>query len=140
MSAPQPSRAPHDVTLDDVEAAVWRLLAGRRVKRQSADVLAVVELVHRYGESFQAKRRGNPVLARAIESRLAVVRDGEGDATKACVKCLVELPLAEFHKATSTRDGRQARCKECTRLYRKERRAELRDIAKGAGVMSRAET
>lgn len=33
--------------------------------------------------------------------------------TKKCAKCGRELPLDEFNRSTSAKDGRQSYCKEC---------------------------
>ena len=41
------------------------------------------------------------------------------ELTKKCTKCRRELPLSEFTKNKSHRDGLQAWCKSCTREYNK---------------------
>lgn len=35
--------------------------------------------------------------------------------TKTCSKCREEKPLDAFHRASKSKDGRQAQCKECSR-------------------------
>jgi hypothetical protein len=36
---------------------------------------------------------------------------------KACNKCWLRKPLEDFHKLTTSKDGRQASCKSCRRTY-----------------------
>lgn len=42
--------------------------------------------------------------------------------TKVCFKCGRELPVSEFHKNKATKDGLQSHCKECTKVYEKQRK------------------
>lgn len=44
-----------DVSLDLVEATIWRLLAGRNLKRAGSDVVWLLALVQRYAEAFSAR-------------------------------------------------------------------------------------
>lgn len=41
--------------------------------------------------------------------------------TKVCNCCGRELPLSEFHKKTSAKDGHQSNCKECAKKMARER-------------------
>ena len=47
--------------------------------------------------------------------------------TKRCTKCGKSLPVSEFHKHPSTRDGLQNHCKVCIRAYQRQRRQRLKD-------------
>lgn len=49
--------------------------------------------------------------------------------TKVCKSCGRELPLSEFHKKTSSRDGHQSYCKECFAKLARERLNSLRAAA-----------
>ncbi len=40
---------------------------------------------------------------------------------KVCKGCQEIKDLDEFHKASNTKDGRQSRCKECLKIYQRER-------------------
>lgn len=46
------------------------------------------------------------------------------DSTKICSKCGRELPISEFSKDKSKKDGLQAYCKECNKQYREEHKEE----------------
>ena len=39
---------------------------------------------------------------------------------KVCIVCERGLPISEFHKQKSSRDGLRGKCKECTKAYCKE--------------------
>jgi len=41
---------------------------------------------------------------------------------KECSKCKIKKPLDDFYRRKSSKDGRQSVCKECTKLYRKEKK------------------
>lgn len=42
---------------------------------------------------------------------------------KKCTKCGRELPLSMYHLRKSSKDGHSGMCKDCTRIYDKERAA-----------------
>lgn len=42
--------------------------------------------------------------------------------TRICIKCKRELPLGEFQKSSSRKEGRRNECRECKNAYAKERR------------------
>lgn len=44
--------------------------------------------------------------------------------TKICKKCGRELPISEFHKNKSKKDGYSSWCKECNKEHEKKRRAD----------------
>lgn len=51
-------------------------------------------------------------------------------ATKKCAKCGRELPVEEFHKSKSSKDGLYSYCKECTREIGKIKTEKKRIAAK----------
>jgi len=109
---------PGEVTLEEVEASVWRLLAsaseGRDGSGVSARLDAVLVLVRRYGECVARQRE---VEMRRRESAAGKEKEG----VKRCSTCGRELAIAEFHRNTSRPDGRQSRCKECAGAARRAR-------------------
>lgn len=62
--------------------------------------------------------------------------------TKRCSKCGEEKPLSEYHRSSSSRDGRMSRCKTCrsadTRNY-VERRRRAEALAEHRGIALREE-
>lgn len=57
---------PHDdASLDLVEATVWRLLAGRSLRRAGQDVTWLVALVQRYAEAYAARLQRDGVSSAA---------------------------------------------------------------------------
>ena len=49
------------------------------------------------------------------------------DARKRCYKCKQELPLGEFHKNRTRKDGLDHHCKKCKKRHAREYREENRD-------------
>jgi len=47
--------------------------------------------------------------------------------TKPCNRCLVDKPVSEFSKNSSSKDGLQYRCRACDLAYQNERRAKNQD-------------
>ena len=41
---------------------------------------------------------------------------------KTCTKCKIEKPLKDFGNEKRVKDGKQARCKECTKEYYRQNR------------------
>lgn len=51
---------------------------------------------------------------------------------KKCTKCGRELPLSMYHLKRSSKDGYSGVCKDCVRIYDKERAAKKRRVEKKA--------
>lgn len=47
--------------------------------------------------------------------------------TKICCECGRELPISEFNKKRSTKDGLQERCRDCFSAYNRKRHASNRE-------------
>lgn len=138
MSEP-PYRVAGEVTLEDVEAEVWKLLAARGERRRGADVDGVLETVRRYGESVARKRaRGASELERAVERVKKEVEKRVEAGEKRCTSCGEVRPVEEFYRAVSRKDGRQSRCKTCAGERRRQYRASLRDEKRSPGVTETA--
>ena len=52
------------------------------------------------------------------------------EPTKKCPKCGRELPLSEFHKCKTRKDGLQTHCKECRKEYYRTNSEELLEYRK----------
>ena len=46
---------------------------------------------------------------------------------KRCYRCKQTKPYEEFHRSSSSKDGRRKACKECKKIINKEERAKRRD-------------
>lgn len=59
----------------------------------------------------------------------------ENTQTKRCSKCGQELPLSEFSKNKSTKDGYESYCRRCKSKYIKElTQRHKKEIAKKSGI------
>jgi len=52
------------------------------------------------------------------------------EKTKKCTGCKIEKPLKDFHRNSSTKDGRACRCKDCLNPDVNRRHREKREEAK----------
>jgi hypothetical protein len=148
---PHVSARPASVSLDDVEAAIWRLLAGQRVRRDPGQVAKVVRLVRLYGEGFHSRMQASQVktqpvvevetpaqsrtlpgegarLVRETVSSTALsgqflADEGLVEASKTCLGCGKLLPLSDFHLDRSNKTGVKPRCKQCARAAFLNRKA-----------------
>lgn len=62
-------------------------------------------------------RRALPKLI--LEQGELVLTDSNSNQTKSCSKCHRELPLKEFHKHATGKNGVQSKCRDCVKAYRK---------------------
>lgn len=74
------------------------------------------ECIKEYGKALKdSYRDGTSESARAVRAVLT---------SKTCKTCKVEKPIDEFHNLSSSRDGKQAACKQCQSDHQKANRAE----------------
>lgn len=141
-----PYREAGEVTLEDVEASLWRLLAREGKRRGEGDVEGVLEVVRRFAETYSRKLGRSSASALSVsgweerkEERKEVrgeKEDKEGGeevevvGSKWCAACERELDVSRFYRAKSRVDGLQARCKDCSaEARRRYREAEKRKKA-----------
>lgn len=58
----------------------------------------------------------------------------ESTATKVCYKCGRELPLSEFYKNRTTKDGLQRECKECRKMLDSNKSKKLSKVYSNADL------
>jgi len=147
------------VSQDVVEAALWRLLAGRRTVHDRVDVPWLMELIGQYARTFAVRCGRDAQAFRGFSARSAGVTldslftapaliadlenlpasnlgNGEDPGTtdgpghKTCPRCGQTLTLDSFYRDTRRPHGRQSYCKDC---HGDLRRARDRLRAGGAG-------
>lgn len=116
------------LSMDVVEAAVWRLLTGRGSAHDAVDVPWLLTLIGEYAAAYAARRGRPAVLEVGRPAFLAPVRlVGAGGADAAgvrvnqarCGMCQEVKDASEFWKDKRRGTGLQYACKDCSRARRR---------------------